>query len=369
MVLTALILVGGYGTRLRPLSFTTPKPIIEFVNKPIVLHQIEALAAAGVKHVVLAVNYRPKTLSDALESYAKKLDIEISFSLEEFPLGTGGPIRLAEKYLNSSDPDPFFMLNADVSCEYPFKKLLKFHQAHGKEGTIMVTKVDDPSKYGVVVEKPNSGGQIKEFVEKPQVFVGDKINAGLYILNKTVIKRVQPNTKTSIERDVFPKMAAEENLFSMVLEGYWMDIGQPADYLIGQELHLNWLSNADAKRLSTGATFTGNNVVHPTAKIGNNCLIGPNVVVGPGCVVEDGVRLKDCTILDRAVVKKGAFVSTAIVGWESTVGCWCRLQGKGRDTTVLGKDVKVNDELTLIGVRVCPHKGVKESILAPWNIL
>lgn len=361
MPLSALILVGGYGTRLRPLSFSTPKPIIEFVNKPIVLHQIEALAAAGVKHVVLAVNYKPQALADALSDYAERLNIKISFSLEETPLGTAGPIRLAEKLLDPNDPEPFFMLNADVSCAYPFQELLAFHRNHGKEGTIMVTRVDDPSKYGVVIEVPNAGGQIERFVEKPQEFVSDKINAGLYIFNKDIIKRIQPNTKTSIERAIFPAMATDGQLFQMVLPGYWMDIGQPADYLIGQRLHLNHIREKDQKRLASGDHIVGNVIIDPSAKIGNGCLLGPDVVIGPNAVVEDGARIRGSVLFAGARVRQGAMVADSMIGWASTVGRWARLESDGRDITVLGEDVAVKDEISLLGVRVCPHKGVKAS--------
>lgn len=365
MVLTALILVGGYGTRLRPLSFSTPKPLVEFVNKPIVLHQIEALAQAGVKRIVLAVNYKPKVLETALAECAERLGIEIVFSLEDEPLGTGGPIALAAKYLDPDDKDPFFMLNADVSCAYPFDDLLKFHQATHGEGTIMVTKVEDPSKYGVVVEVPDSGGQIDRFVEKPKTFVGDKINAGIYIFNKDVIKRIPVGVKTSIERKVFPAMAKEGKLFRMVLQGYWMDIGQPADYLTGQVLHLNHIKEAEESKLAKGDCFVGNCVVDETAKIGTNCRIGPDVVIGPGVTIGTGVRLRRCAIFANATLKDGCMVQDSIVGWSSRVGSWARLQ----EVCVLGEDVTVPDECFLRGVRVCPHKGVKKSEFEPVNIL
>lgn len=189
MVLKALILVGGYGTRLRPLTFSKPKPMCEFVNKPIVLHQIEALVAVGVREIILAVSYRPKQLEDALKSVAERLKIKILFTLEEVPLGTAGPIKLNEKYLDPSDEDPFFMLNADVIANYQFDKLLQFHKSHGGEGTIYVTPVEDPSRYGVVVA--DGAGKVSKFVEKPKdKKFGCDINAGLYILNKAVIKRV-----------------------------------------------------------------------------------------------------------------------------------------------------------------------------------
>ncbi|EMR70143.1 putative mannose-1-phosphate guanyltransferase protein [Eutypa lata UCREL1] len=162
----ALILVGGFGTRLRPLTLTMPKPLVEFANKPMIMHQIEALAAVGVTDVVLAVNYRPEIMERVLGEYGDKLGVKIHFSLEPEPLGTAGPLKLAEEILSKND-EPFFVLNSDVTCEYPFKEIAEFHKAHGEEGTIVVTKVEEPSKYGVIVHKPNHPSRIDRFVEKP----------------------------------------------------------------------------------------------------------------------------------------------------------------------------------------------------------
>ena len=232
MPLKALILVGGYGTRLRPLTFSKPKPLCEFVNKAIVVHQIEALVDAGVKEIIFAVCFKPEALELELKKVANKLGIKIHFTLEKDPMGTAGCIKLNESLLDINDNDPFFMLNADVIANYDFKKLLKFHKTHGKEGTIYVTPVDDPTRYGVVVA--DDSGKISSFVEKPKdKRFGCLINAGLYIFNKNIIKRVPPK-KTSIEREIFPKMAKDGMLYRLELQSYWMDVGKPVDFIRGQ---------------------------------------------------------------------------------------------------------------------------------------
>ena len=236
MVLKALILVGGYGTRLRPLTFTKCKPMIEFINIPIVMHQILALANVGVKQVILAVAHKAQQLEDGIKECIKqhKLDMQVIFSFEEVPLGTAGPIKLAEKLLDPSDKDPFFMLNADVISKYNFANLLKFHQEHKGEGSIYVTPVKDPSRFGVVVGD-NKTGQISQFVEKPkELKYGNLINAGLYIFNKDIIKRIPANRPCSIERDIFPMMAKYGHLYRLRLQGYWMDLGTPQDFIRGQ---------------------------------------------------------------------------------------------------------------------------------------
>lgn len=173
----ALILVGGYGTRLRPLTLSRPKPLVEFANKPILMHQIEALVEAGVTQVILAVSYRAEEMEVQLKKETAKLGVELIFSHETEPLGTAGPLALAKKCLSASK-EPFFVLNSDIICDFPFQKLEAFHRNHGQEGTIVVTKVEEPSKYGVVLY--NEDGCIQNFIEKPQEFISNKINAGLY---------------------------------------------------------------------------------------------------------------------------------------------------------------------------------------------
>src|SRR3989338_1710644 len=164
MTLKALILVGGFGTRLRPLTLSHPKPIVEFGNEPMIMHQIRALKAVGVSEVVLAVNYKPELMSACLKKYEEELGITISYSQEITPLGTAGPLALARERLQ--DADLFFVLNSDIICTFPFQDLIDFHRAHGAEGTIMGAKVAEPSKFGVVV--PAAAGRIGRFVEKPK---------------------------------------------------------------------------------------------------------------------------------------------------------------------------------------------------------
>lgn len=174
----ALILVGGYGTRLRPLTLSRPKPLVEFANKPILMHQIEALVEAGVAQVILAVSYRAEEMEVQLKKETAKLGVELIFSHETEPLGTAGPLALAKECLNASK-EPFFVLNSDIICDFPFQKLEAFHREHGLEGTIVVTKVEEPSKYGVVLY--DEVGCIQSFIEKPQEFISNKINAGLLL--------------------------------------------------------------------------------------------------------------------------------------------------------------------------------------------
>ncbi|PKA48578.1 putative mannose-1-phosphate guanylyltransferase 1 [Apostasia shenzhenica] len=359
----ALILVGGFGTRLRPLTLSVPKPLVDFANKPMVLHQIEALKEVGVTEVVLAINYQPEVMLNFLKEFESKLGIKITCSQETEPLGTAGPLALARDNLIDGSGDPFFVLNSDVISEYPFAELLKFHKSHPGEATIMVTKVDEPSKYGVVVMEEGTR-KVERFVEKPKVFVGNKINAGIYLLNPSVLDRIELRP-TSIEKEVFPKIAADQELYAMVLPGFWMDIGQPRDYITGLRLYLDALRKKSSSKLAIGAHIVGNVLVHETAVIGDGCLIGPDVAIGPGCVVESGVRLSRCTVMRGARVKNHACISSSIIGWHSTVGQWARVE----NMTILGEDVHVGDEVYSNGGVVLPHKEIKSSIMKPEIVM
>ncbi|EFA05475.1 mannose-1-phosphate guanyltransferase beta [Tribolium castaneum] len=357
----ALILVGGYGTRLRPLTLSRPKPLVEFANKPILLHQMEALVEAGVTEVILAVSYRAEQMEQELKAEAVKLGISLIFSHESEPLGTAGPIALAREHLLKSTK-PFFVLNSDIICDFPFKELAKFHRDHGQEGTIVVTKVEEPSKYGVVVYDEKHC--IESFVEKPQEFISNKINAGLYILNPSVVNRIQLRP-TSIEKEVFPDMVSDQQLYAFELQGFWMDVGQPKDFLTGMCLYLKDLRTKNADKLYKGPGVVGNVLVDPSAKIGPNCQIGPNVTIGPGVVIEEGVCVKRSTILRDAVIKSNSWLENCIVGWRCSVGKWVRMEG----TTVLGEDVIVKDETYINGGQVLPHKNITVSVPEPQIIM
>jgi len=359
----ALILVGGFGTRLRPLTLSCPKPLVDFANKPIVAHQIEALVKVGVTEIVLAISYKPDAMLEYIKKVEEQFKIKVTCSQEIEPMGTAGPLKLAEQHLTKdNDSGMFFVFNSDVICEFPLTKMIEFHKNHKKEGTILLTQVEDPSKYGVVVYEDD--GKIKRFVEKPKEFISNKINAGLYLFNTDIIKRIEPRP-TSIEREIFPKMAEDQNLYSMVMDGFWMDIGQPKDFLIGTRLYLESLKKANSNLLSTSENILGNVIIDPSAKVHKDAVIGPNVSIGPNCVIEEGVRLKNCCVMTGSTVKAHSWVSDTIIGWQSVVGKWVRIEG----VTVLAEDVVIKDELYINGASILPHKAVSNSVPDKGTIL
>jgi len=315
------------------------------------------LIKVGVTEVIFAIAHEPNKFIDCMKKYEKELNVKFTYSEEKSPLGTAGPLALAKDKLD--DGEPFFVLNSDITCSFPFEDLLKFHKSHGHEGTIMVTKVDEPSKYGVVIMNPEDG-KIQRFVEKPSTFVGNKINSGIYIFNPSILNRIQIKP-TSIEKEIFPIMAEEGELHAMELSGFWMDVGQPKDYLLGMGLYLSHINLTEPEKLRKGTGFIDPVLVDPTATVGQDCLIGPNVTIGPNCVIEDGVRLRDSAILGSATIKMNTWIKNSIIGWHSTVGRWARIE----NFTVLGESVVIEDQLYINATSVLPNKTVTESVYNP----
>ncbi|RHY20485.1 hypothetical protein DYB32_010020, partial [Aphanomyces invadans] len=194
-----LILVGGFGTRLRPLTLSYPTPLVDFCNKPLVRHQIEALASVGVDEVILAINYQPTAMLAALATMSREIGIRIACSHETEPLGTAGPLALARAHLERHPDDPFFVINSDIMADMTvLPEALAFHQSHGGEGTILIKKVEEPSEYGVVITDPEGSGRVDRFIEKPREYVGNHVNAGIYILNRDVLDRIDVSTQVSL---------------------------------------------------------------------------------------------------------------------------------------------------------------------------
>lgn len=353
----AVILVGGFGTRLRPLTLSMPKPLIPFANKPIIKHQIEALVAAGVREVILAVGYGQDKLREELKGYGPELGIQIEFSVENKPMGTAGPLSLLREKL-TEDTEPFFVLNSDVICQFPLRDMLHFHRQHRLEGTMLVTRTSDPSSYGVVIVSENTP-RIESFVEKPKQFVGDRINAGIYILNPEVFEYIE-DRPMSLERDVFPQMAVNKLLCAFELTGFWMDIGQPKDYIEANNLYLR-----EKKIEHKGDHCFGSVLIDPTAIIGTGCLIGPGVTIGPRVVIGDGVRICNAIIFEGAVIGSFSVIKSSIVGWRSELMRWARVEGY----SVLGAEVEIGEGIYINGGVVLPNKSINSNISSPQIVM
>ncbi|CAL8105775.1 unnamed protein product [Calicophoron daubneyi] len=362
----AIILIGGYGTRLRPLTLSIPKPIVEFCNRPMLLFQVEALLQVDIDEIILAINRQASSLENFIRESCNSVigdkSVKITFSYEDEPLDTAGPLGQAASFLDSTE-EPFFVLNSDIICNYPFQQMLDFHISHGHEGTMLVTKVEEPSKYGAVVHNDRTG-LVKYFVEKPSEYVANRVNAGLYIFQRSILKRIQA-VPTSIETTVFPAMVQDGELYCIEFNGFWMDIGQPADYLTGMRLYLSHLYEKKSPSLNSDPGLIGNVLVDPTAKIGQGCRIGPNVTIGAHVVIEDGVRIMNTAVFSNSVISSHSWLNNCIIGWRSRIGRWVRME----NLTVLGENVRVKDELFLNGALILPHNAISESVTEPHIIM
>ena len=308
----ALILVGGYGTRLKPLSDRLPKPLISFCGKPMVEWQIESLVKVGVRRIVLAIGYKEHLMKDFVREMTSKYQIEIFCSVEKEPLNTGGPIKLAENLLSSKEHGDFFVLNSDVIGEFPFLEMLAFHRSHKAMSTILTFEVEDTSRYGVISidQKTN---RVLDFMEKPLFATSKLINAGIYIFSNEVFKTIELRS-FSVEKELFPRLCENGQIYSFPLLGFWKDLGIPKDFIEGTRLILDHLSLQGIDRLNdytlvnNNGPFVGLNLVHKTSKFSNDCTIGPycvlneNTSVGQGCTIASSILMKNSSIGDNTSI-------------------------------------------------------------------
>jgi mannose-1-phosphate guanylyltransferase len=291
-MLPAVILVGGEGTRLRPLTERTPKPMLPLLGRPLLSYTFDHLRAAGVERATLACGYLPTGIKDHFGLEYEGMSLE--YRTEPEPLGTGGGIRFAAAELDET----FFALNGDSLREADLGALVAFHRARGASATILLAPVDDVSCYGVV--RTSGDGRVLEFVEKPErdAVDTDLINAGLYVLEPSVLDLVPPGRPVSIEREVFPALAARGELYAVPLPGYWLDVGTPASLL---QAHLDLLARAEGP------------VIDPGADVAASALIGELVYVGAGARVGAGASLVRAAVLPGALVEDGMNVEGALV--------------------------------------------------------
>jgi len=370
----AVVLVGGLSSTMRPMTLTLPLPLLPFVNKPLLFHQLQALKEAGATEVIFCIHARaiPKVLTEAMEAGAKEFDVKVTISHETTGMGTAGSLKFAEAIITADGTDaaPFFVINSDVLCSYPLRDLLHIHMKSGRVGTMLTTRSDDPSKYGVAVIDERTG-VAKHFVANPQTFMSDVINAGVYVFNNSVFGTIrtlyetiaQPNKKLSMN-EVLPRLASEEQLHSMLLTGYWVKIVDSNSYsdAVGAHLEIMRFMNpasltSAADAAAAGFAVKGDVMVHCTATIGPGCSLGPRVVIGPQCVVEAGVRLEDVTLLDGVVVQAHSLIKRSLVGWRSRVGKWCFIED-----SLLGEEVEVLEGLLVKSATILPHKELADNI-------
>ena len=314
----AIVLVGGEGTRLRPLTETVPKPALTLVDRPLLAYTIEWLAGHGVSEVVLACGFLPDVLREALAGEEERAGAVIRYVAEPEPLGTAGAIRFAAAELGDGLGDRFLALNGDVLTDLDLTALQRAHEQSGATATIGLAQVSDSASYGLVSIGP--GGEVTEFAEKTGEHVPGEINAGAYVLESSVLDRVAPGENVSIELDVFPRLIGD-GLHAQLLDGYWMDIGTPERYL-----QASWDILEGAVRTRVEPSSPGV-IVADSAEVADDAVIGPRAVVSAGCRVAAGAEVRESVLLDGSTVGERARVSGSILAPGAEVGAELTVEG------------------------------------------
>jgi mannose-1-phosphate guanylyltransferase len=332
----ALILAGGEGTRLRPLTTTVPKPVIPLVDRPFIAFMLDWLRSHGVEDIVMSCGHLASGIRNVLGD-GSAYGINLRYVEEPRPLGTGGALKFAASLLE----DRFLMLNGDVLTDIDLTAQLAQHERSGAQATLALTPVEDPSNYGLV--RTADAGEVTEFVEKPAPDQIDtrNISAGAYVLERSVLDLLEEDQPASIERDVFPRLVGDR-LYGFVAGGYWLDIGTPERYLQGTFDILEGVVGTAVRKRMGGAYLCIEDGVEnsgriiPSALVESGCRIGPGARIGGRVVLEHGVTVGEDTTIEGSVVMQG-----------TELGRNCRLSG-----CIVGGGVRLGDDCTVDGMSV-----------------
>lgn len=328
--MNALLLAGGLGTRLRPLTEQLPKPMALVGNQPWLEHLIIHLREQNIRDIVIAVKHFPEIIQNYFED-GSRWGVRIRYAVERTLLGTAGAIKNAEPLLD----DRFIVLNADIVHNIRLQPLLSFHSAHDGAVTIGLKKVDDPSSFGVVEQDPE--GRIVRFVEKPAKHEAPsrRVNAGIYIMEKHALDNIPANKEVSIERETFPSLINNQSgVYGAIVEGYWMDMGTVERYrqvhwdLLNGKFPLPLPGNQQKEGIWIGEQCdipSSVKLVPPVligsrVRIGEGSVIGPFTVIGDDCKIGKNVRAKETILWDRCLTHNGVVLNHCVFGYDLEVG-------------------------------------------------
>jgi mannose-1-phosphate guanylyltransferase len=305
----AVVLVGGEGTRLRPLTFSTPKQMLPVAGRSVIERVVDHLSRHGIEEVVLSLGYRPDAFLDAFPD-GRCCDVKLAYAVEPSPLDTAGAIAFAAAEGGISD-ETFLVVNGDVLTGIDVGALVAFHRSAGAGGTVALTPVDDPSRFGVV--PVDSSGRVRAFIEKPPPGTAptNMINAGIYVLEPSFLTRVPAGRRVSVEREVFPAMVEARQLYAFGSRELWTDMGTPEKYL---EANLAWASAEGTLAGAAGAGAGGGGAI-----AWGGAAVSSSVI-GPGVSVDAGARVSGSVVLAGARVGAGAVVEGSVLGPGVSVG-------------------------------------------------
>ena len=303
----AVVLVGGFGTRLRPLTLTTPKQMLPVAGRPMIEWSLAHLAAHGIDDAVLSLGYRADAFTSAYPDDVCA-GVHLTYAVEPEPLDTAGAVRFAARYAGIDDT--FVVVNSDVLTDLDLTALIAFHRERDAEGTIALTPVDDPSHFGVV--PTDERGRVTAFVEKPPRHEAptNLINAGFYVLEPSVIDRIAGDRRVSIERETFPAMVDDGTLYARPDDAYWIDVGTPERYL---QASLDFVDGVRDSELGADVLLPPDLLIDPSAVV-------ERTIVGRGCRILEGARVVDSVLHGGVIVGAGAIVRRSIAGPAAVIG-------------------------------------------------
>jgi len=328
----AVVLVGGFGTRLRPLTLTAPKQMLPVVDRTMLEHVVGGLGRHGVDEVVLSLGYKEDVFREAFPD-GECAGVALRYAVEPEPLDTAGAVRFAAEAAGIDET--FIVVNGDVFTDLDVREVWDRHHEVGAEGTIALTPVDDPSRYGVVPTDPD--GKVLGFVEKPprETAPTNWINAGTYVLEPSVLARIDSGRKVSIERETFPAIVADGELWAVQSEAYWVDAGTPETYLQVQLDLIDGVRGGEWNDVADSAMVASEADVHHS-------------VVMPEAVIEAGATVRDAVVAPGARIAAGATVDRSIVGPGAVVGADAHL----RNLSMVGDSAVVDPGAELDGGRI-----------------
>lgn len=352
-MLEAVLLVGGQGTRLRPLTVTTPKPMLPVAGIPCTEHQIARAREAGVTRVILGTSYKPEVFEHYFGD-GSRFGVDLVYVTEEVPLGTGGAIRHVAPLLESDPQAPVLVFNGDVLTGHDIAGQVAAWRSTQSDVSLYLTRVDDPRAYGLV--PTDSTGRVTAFLEKPatpEEIVTDQINAGCYVFRREMIDLIPSGRPVSVERETFPRLLASGAMVTgFVDDGYWLDLGTPLAFVQGSRDLVLGLAPSPAL---PGAT--GQSLIRPSAEVANDAVVIGGTYVGAGATIGSGAIVDGSSLFDGAMIAAGAHVKDSVIGSGAIVGAGAFLDG-----VVVGDRAVVGPGNELIrGARIWPGVALGET--------
>lgn len=343
----AVILVGGKGTRLRPLTVATPKPMLPTAGVPFLSHLLARIKAAGIKHVVLGTSFKAEVFEEYFGN-GEDFGLEIEYVVEDEPLGTGGGIRNVYDKLRA---DTVMVFNGDVLGGTDLKGILNAHHEKEADVTLHLVQVPDPRAFGCV--PTDADGRVQAFLEKTEDPPTDQINAGCYVFKREIIGEIAPDRVVSVERETFPRLLEEgRKVYGYVDSAYWRDMGTPRDFVRGSSDLVRGIAPSP---LLEGKT--GESLVDESAGVKDGALLLGGTVVGRGSEIGAGCRLDDTVVFDGVTIEPGARIQASIIGSGARIGANARIRG-----CIIGDGAEIGARCELLdGMRVWPGVTIPDN--------